>query len=394
MKLRVLHLEDDAGDVELVRSMLAREGFDCDILAVDCGADYLSALQHSQFDLILSDSGVPGYEGRAALSAAHERCPDVPFIVLSGNPELADARRDAEANGAAACVAKTELERLGTAIRQVLSKSTTPPPDAPASPAHRMQELVAAVQSLERRVAERTAELGRRTTELEVLNRELEAFSYSVAHDLRSPLITIDGFSQVLLENAADQLDQTNREHLERISVAVRRMHRLINDLLDLSKIVRTPMHATSVDLSELAMEIAQELREDAPARIAEFVIAERITVEGDAGLLRTALEHLLTNAWKFTARQARAIIEFGTRTDRTGHLAYYVRDNGVGFDPRYATRLFNPFQRLHPASQFAGSGIGLATVQRIIHRHGGEVWAESAVDRGACFYFTLPPTP
>jgi light-regulated signal transduction histidine kinase (bacteriophytochrome) len=245
--------------------------------------------------------------------------------------------------------------------------------------------------NLERKVAERTAEVDRRNIELEVLNKELEAFSYSVAHDLRSPLITIDGFAQVLVENTTQMLDEPNRKHLERISTAVRRAHRLINDLLGLSKIVRAPLVVTTVDLSRLAREVLKSLQDNAPTRVAEFTVTEGLSVEGDSGLLRIVLENLLSNAWKFTGRQARSQIEFGSGVDRTGRPVYFVRDNGAGFDPRYATKLFSPFQRLHSETQFPGTGIGLATVQRIIHRHGGEIWAESAVDCGAAFYFTLP---
>jgi signal transduction histidine kinase len=167
-------------------------------------------------------------------------------------------------------------------------------------------------------------------------------------------------------------------------------MHRLINDLLGLSKIVRAPMHDDTVDLARLAREIVQNLRTAAPTRVADIAVAEGIVVQGDPGLLRIALENLLANAWKFTARQEHARIEFGTGTDQTGRTVYFVRDNGAGFDPKYAAKLFSPFQRLHSEAHFAGTGIGLATVQRIIHRHGGEIWAESAVNGGAGFYFTL----
>ena len=539
MKLRLLHLEDNGDDAELVRTALTRDGVDCDILAVDSGAAYLAALQHSHFDAVLSDSSVLGYDGNEALSAARERFPGIPFIVVSTAAGATEPRQSSVEDSATARVPKSDLQRLAPAIRHALSRRTRAP--ATTTPRSRsgqgMQQLVTVVQrlslardlasimeivrhearslvnadgasfvlkdgdlcfyaeedavgplwkgqrfpletcisgwtmlnhqaaaiediyfdariphesyrptfvqsldmtpirtvapvgaigvywakrhrataeeiellqaladsttiaieaaevfaNLARKVAERTAEVARRNTELEVLNKELEAFSYSVAHDLRSPLITIDGFTQVLLENTVDSLDEPNRKHLERITTAVRRMHRLINDLLGLSKIVRAPLHSDTVDLSRVAREIIQNLHDSAPARIADFTVAEGMVVHGDPGLLRIVLENLLSNAWKFTARQERAQIELGTGTDREGRTVYFVRDNGAGFDPKYAAKLFSPFQRLHSEAQFAGTGIGLATVQRIVHRHGGEIWAESAVNCGAGFYFTLP---
>ncbi|HWM66332.1 MAG TPA: ATP-binding protein [Steroidobacteraceae bacterium] len=536
MKLRILHLEDNATDADLVRSSLARGGLNCDILPVNSGDAYLAALQRPEFDVILSDSGVPGYGGRAALAAAHDHCPSVPFIVVSGSP-----RRDNTPAGVqpAAAVAKSELEQLAPVIRHTLHNVTPSQEEEleTASYVWGMQQLVSVVQrlslarslqsimdivrhsarnlvgadgasfilrdgensfyaeedaigplwkgrrfplsscvsgwsmlnrqpavikdvyqdariaqeayrptfvkslvmmpirtlapigaigvywarphratgeevellqaladstsvaiesvelvsNLEQRMTERTSELHRRSAELEVLNRELEAFSYSVAHDLRSPLISIDGFSQVLLESHGEKLDDTGRSHLERITSSARRMHRLINDLLELSKVVRAPMHHTTVDLSRIANDIVRGLRESAPDRSASVVVADNVMVEGDSSLLRIALEHLFSNAWKFTSKTTGARIEFGSRIDRSGRRAYFLRDNGAGFDPRHASNLFSPFRRLHPESQFPGSGIGLATVQRIVHRHSGEIWAEAAVDRGACFYFTLP---
>ena len=538
MKLRLLHLEDNGDDAELVRATLARDGVDCDILAVDSGATYLAALQQSHFDAVLSDSSVLDYEGSEALSAARERFPGIPFIVVSGGASTTEPRESVIENAATARVAKSELERLAPAIRHALSRRTR----APATTALRsrgvqgMQQLVTVIQrlslardlptimdivrhearslvnadgasfvlrdgelcfyaeedavgplwkgqrfplercisgwtmlnhkaaaiediyldpriphdsyrptfvkslvmtpirtvapigaigvywanqhratteeiellqaladstsiaieaaevfaNLERKVAERTAEVARRNTELEVLNKELEAFSYSVAHDLRSPLITIDGFTQVVLENAVETLDEPDRKHLERITTAVRRMHRLINDLLGLSKIVRATLHHETVDLSRTAREIIQNLQDREPARVVDVTVADGMIAQGDSGLLRIALENLLANAWKFTARQDRAKIELGTGTDRQGRAVYFVRDNGAGFDPKYAAKLFSPFQRMHSEAQFAGTGIGLATVQRIVHRHGGEIWAESAVNCGAGFYFSL----
>jgi signal transduction histidine kinase len=540
MKLRILHLEDDHKDADLVRLSLARGGLDCDIHPVSSADAYLCALGQPQFDVILSDSGVPGYDGRAAFAAARAQCPAVPFIVVSGHAQHDTDRTDGTgAPGVNARVGKSDLDRLAPAIRAVLLGTEASASRQTHSDSYvaGMQRLVAVVQklsrarnlpsimqivrsaarelvgadgatfvlrdgekcfyadedaigplwkgkrfalgacisgwamlnrqpaviadvyqdariahdayrptfvnslvmtpirttkpvgaigvywarahlatreqvqlltaladstsvaiesvdllhNLEQRAAECTNELQRRSAELGVLNRELEAFSYSVAHDLRSPLITIDGFSQVLLERCGSQFDETGRSHLERICSGVRRMHRLINDLLELSKIVRAPMHHTRVNISRMAREIMRDLREAAPKRAAEIVIAEDVVVEGDTGLLRIALENLLSNAWKFSSKAPNPMIEFGTRTDSAGRRICFVRDNGAGFDPRFATNLFSPFQRLHTESQFPGTGVGLATVQRIIHRHAGEIWAEAAVDRGACFSFTLP---
>jgi len=232
-------------------------------------------------------------------------------------------------------------------------------------------------------------ELRRYAAQLEAANAELDAFAYSVSHDLRAPLRAIDGFSQALLEDCGDRLDAAGRAHLGRVRQATQRMAQLIDDLLNLSRVTRAQMQVTSVDLSALARRIADELRRSAPDRAVEFVIAPDLVARADPGLLQVALENLLGNAWKFTATRARARIEVGVAAHQ-GQPAYFVRDDGVGFDMRYADKLFGAFQRLHPTGEFPGTGIGLATVQRIVHRHGGRVWAEGAVGRGATFYFTL----
>ncbi len=237
-------------------------------------------------------------------------------------------------------------------------------------------------QELEQRVVERTAQL-------EATNKELEAFAYSVSHDLRAPLRGIDGFSQALLEDYADKLDNEGQNYLRRVRAASQRMGHLIDDLLALSRLTRSEMRRERINLSELAQVVAEELRQAEPDRPVEFVIAGDIVAQGDAQLIRVALENLFGNAWKFTAKRPSARIEFGTIAHNS-RPAYFVRDDGAGFDMAYADRLFGPFQRLHTPAEFAGTGIGLATVQRIIHRHGGEVWAEGAVEQGATFYFTL----
>ncbi|MDE3076852.1 MAG: PAS domain S-box protein, partial [Chloroflexota bacterium] len=235
---------------------------------------------------------------------------------------------------------------------------------------------------LERRVVERTAEL-------EAANRELEAFSYSVSHDLRAPLRSIDGFSQVLLEDHGAQLSEEAKGTLDRVRAASQRMAALIDDLLQLSRLTRTDMQRRPVDLSEIAHRTIDELRSREPERNVEVQVAPGLVVQADQRLMEIALQNLLVNAWKFTSKHEQARIEFGA-TDVDGRQAYFVRDDGAGFDMAYSDKLFGPFQRLHRATEFEGTGVGLATVQRVINRHGGRVWAEGEVERGACFFFTL----
>ncbi|MGH9534821.1 MAG: sensor histidine kinase [Terriglobales bacterium] len=247
-------------------------------------------------------------------------------------------------------------------------------------------ELAQAAQLLEARVAERTAQLT-------AVNRELEAFSYSVSHDLRAPLRGIDGFSQALLEDYGPRMDDAARNYLRRIRAATQRMGMLIDDLLQLARISRTQMRFEDCDLSALAHGVMDELRQEAPERRAEIEIAPRLHAWCDCTLLRIVLANLLGNAWKFTSKQPAARIGFRREATPEG-LAFAIRDNGAGFDPNHASQLFSPFQRLHPAAEFPGTGIGLATVQRILQRHGGRVWAHARPGEGAAFFFTLPAGP
>ena len=244
-------------------------------------------------------------------------------------------------------------------------------------------EIRRAKETLEQRVRSRTAEL-------EAANRELEAFSYSVSHDLRAPLRVIEGFSRMFLDEFAEAVDPKARDYIERVHATSTRMGELIRDMLSLARVSRVAMSPTRVDLTAIAATVVAELRQVAPGREVETVLAEGLVVDGDPSLLRVMLENLLGNAWKYTSRLARARIEFGAKETEEGTV-YFVRDNGAGFDMRYAGRLFGTFQRLHPESEFEGTGIGLATVQRIVQRHGGRVWAEAVPDQGATFWFTLP---
>jgi light-regulated signal transduction histidine kinase (bacteriophytochrome) len=236
--------------------------------------------------------------------------------------------------------------------------------------------------ALEQRVEERTRELA-------ASNRELEAFSYSVSHDLRAPLRAIDGFSKALLTMYEQKVDERGRHFLERIRAGTQRMSELIDDLLLLARITRADLARKPVDLTDLVRTIGSELKRREPARRIDLKVTEGMSAEADPHLLRIVLENLLGNAWKFTARKAEAHIEVGERATE-GERVFFVRDDGAGFDMAHAGKLFGAFQRFHEESDYEGTGIGLATVQRIIARHGGRIWAEAKVGEGACFFFTL----
>ena len=246
----------------------------------------------------------------------------------------------------------------------------------------RDDELRRGQAELEHRVAERTRELL-------VANRELEAFSYSVSHDLRGPVDALNGFAYVLSKEYGRQLDAKANELVDRIRSSGRRMMQLIDDLLNLSRVTSGAMVRQPVDLSAIARAMCDELRSSSPQRNMECLIADSDPIEGDPRLLQLVIDNLFRNAWKYTSKQPAAKIEFGVHA-KDGVPVYFVRDNGVGFDPQSANRLFQPFQRLHSSEEFPGNGIGLATVQRIVRRHGGEIWTESQVGKGATFYFTL----
>ena len=232
-------------------------------------------------------------------------------------------------------------------------------------------------------------ELRRQSAVLEASNHELESFAYSVSHDLRAPLRTIDGFSQIIMDDYSAKVDEQGRDYLQRIKSATQKMGQLIDDMLKLSRITRQELKREEVDLSMMARKISAELSKNQPERQVEFVIKPGCTGACDRQLIGIALENLIGNSWKYSSRHPSAKIEFGA-TEKDGKTVYFVRDDGAGFDPVYADKLFAPFQRLHTASEFQGNGIGLATIQRIVRKHGGSVWAEGQVEKGATFYFTL----
>jgi signal transduction histidine kinase len=268
--------------------------------------------------------------------------------------------------------ARDELSTLITAFNEMLSQIQ-----------ERDAALLAARTGLEQRVQERTQQLV-------AANRDLESFSYSVSHDLRGPLEIVNGMSFIISRQYGRDLSPGLKDCLDRIEDASRRMAQLIDDMLNLARVTKTEMHRERVDLSAMVRQIAGELTQREPDRAVEFVIANGAEVQGDAHLMRVAMDNLIGNAWKYSSKQNPSRIEFGVRTVANGKV-FFVKDNGAGFDSQSTKRLFQPFQRLHPISEFPGTGVGLATVQRILQKHGGKIWAEGAVGAGATFSFTLP---
>ena len=252
-----------------------------------------------------------------------------------------------------------------------------------------LREIQLCDSALQKAHAELEQRVSERTRELLSANHELEAFSYSVSHDLRGPLDALNGFSYLLLKNNADQLDANGKESLRNIRDAARRMSDLIEDLLNLSRITTSTMHREEINPSTFARSVVDELRRKEPDRQVEFVVPSAADAYADPRLLQIVMDNLLRNAWKYTSHHGCARIEFGKET-KDGQIVYFVKDDGSGFDPRSADRLFQPFQRLHSTAEFPGNGIGLATVRRIVQRHDGRVWAEGLVEKGATFYFTL----
>ncbi len=501
--LRVLSLEDDLRDAELLQVCLEEAGFACELLRVETEEAFSRALDQRNFDVILADYSLPSYDGISALALTREKAPDVPFILVSGT--IGEERAiELMKGGATDYVLKNSLSRLVPAIRRALDEAGErrrrrqaeqalceseakfrdffnflPIPlfevdtegrfllvnrafvdtigaeagDAVTSMSafeifapeeidrarenfrvrlsggatssneflvrtrggalrtfiittsaivredrpvglrgiavditdrKRAEEEVFLLNlGLEQRVAERTLAL-------EGANRELESFSYSVSHDLRAPLRSIDGFAQLFLDEFGSGLDHIAKDYLHRIRGASRQMNTLIEDLLQLSRTSRQALRRERVDLSALARQILGELHCGHPERSVDVVIQDDVVASADPHLAAVVLRNLLENAWKFTGRTDGARIEFGAVETPAGR-EFFVRDNGAGFDPACAGKLFGPFQRLHTTEQFPGTGIGLATVQRIVRRHGGAIRAEARPGEGAVFTFTLP---
>ena len=380
-RVNILLVDDQPANLLALEAML--QGLGQTLVKAESGREALRRLLTHDFAVILLDVKMPDMDGfeTAALIRQRDKSRDTPIIFLTAADKTHTEAVRGYAVGAVDYLVKPvvpEFVRSKVSVFVELAKKT--------EQLRRQAELLRDSEQAARELAEMRAEL---VSDLEHKNRELESFSYAVSHDLRAPLRRIEAFGRAVLESQGEQLDGNGRRFMDRIQEASRQMSQLIDDVLYLSKVSRAEVRQQEIDLSGLVESILERLREADPGRTVETRVRPGVIVAGDGRLLRIALTNLLENAWKFTAREPAAQIEFGMMT-ATGEPTYFIRDNGAGFDMAYVDRLFGPFQRLHLASEFPGSGIGLATVQRIIHRLGGRVWAEGVVGQGATFSFTL----
>ncbi|MGH8319431.1 MAG: sensor histidine kinase [Steroidobacteraceae bacterium] len=394
---RLLVVDDEAAQVEALCRTLEDEGYS--VRGFTSTAAALAALRSGSFDIVLTDLTMPGMDGIAFLNAAREINPGLAGIVMTGHGTIATAVEAMKA-GALDYILKPFDLRV---ILRVLARTQA------------MLGLRRENAALLERLSLRTVELETANRDLEAANRELEAFSYSVSHDLRAPLRTIDGLLQVVQEDFGAGVPAEARQHIEAVSAQAARMSELIEDMLRLSRLGREPLTKRPIDMRALVQEVVAELRAAEPARELDIRIGELPAAEADRSLLRQVWVNLAANALKFTRRRERALIEIGGST-RAGdkiawsdfgqrealgpqdrdpgwveHKLYSIRDNGAGFDPSRAERLFGIFQRLHGPKEFEGTGVGLSIARRIVERHGGRIWAEGEPDRGAAFHFTLP---
>lgn len=384
---KILAVDDSETYLQALADALRQDSYD--VVLARSGEEAIEMLNVQRADCILLDLMMPGLGGletcRILKSTPGLR--DIPVVMLT-------AVEDRE----------TMIEGLGAGADDFISKSS----DFAVLQARvvaqlrrkqfedenrqfREQLLQKEVEAAEARMAKEVAEVrAAMVEELEVKNKELDAFSYSVAHDLRAPLRSIDGFSQALLEDYGDKLDDTGQQYLRYVRESAQQMSALIDDLLELSRVTRSELVRGALDLSSIAQEVAGRIARRNPGRSVRLVVHDGLEAQGDPRLLTVVFENLIGNAWKFTGKSENPTIEIGRLDDGGEHPAFYVRDNGAGFDMAYAAKLFGVFQRLHSTDEFEGTGIGLATVQRIIHRHGGRVWAEGEIGKGATFFFTL----
>jgi signal transduction histidine kinase len=382
--LRVLHLEDSPSDSDLAREHLESEGIMCEVRRVETREEFQAALQDGPVDLILADFQLPTFDGLTAFLLARELRPEVPFIMLTG--KLGEEYAiDTLKLGVTDYVLKQSFTRLGPAVTRALQEQRERAQRREAE-----EQLRRHREHLEEMVRRRTAELEERNGQLDAVNRDLESLVASVTHDLRGPLIVIGGYARRLERSCAGRIDARDLELLREVVRAEGRMEHLIDDLLSFFRASKVAPHPGRVDMAAAVREAFAGLHPLVADRRVRLEIAPLPAALGDPAMIRQVLVNLLANAVKYTALREQALIEVSgwEDPDATG---YCVRDNGIGFDAGAADRLFGLFERLHDAPEFPGSGVGLATVKRIVEKHGGEVWATGAVDNGASFCFTLP---
>ena len=386
----------------LVLAGIAAEGF-------GSGASALALRGTGRPDLAVVDQRLPDTTGITLSTGLKSEDPDMAVILLTGYASADNAIAavglvddyltkpvlpDDLVRSVRASLARTQLRRenrhLVTRLQEMNCSLEATVADRTRDLRDAHQRALIARDITEQNQLRDAAELARRASDLEQANRNLESFSYSVSHDLRAPLRTLRSFSGILLEDYGDVLGEDGRGHAERIQSASDRMEQLIDDLLNLSRVARAELHPQTVDLSAEVAQIAEELQRAEPDRSVHFTIQRPVQAQADRTLIRTVLQNLVDNAWKFTSHRDDALIEFATTPTEDASLCCYVRDNGAGFNPAYINKLFSPFQRLHTMSEFPGTGVGLASVRQIVERHGGQVRAEGAVGDGATFYFTL----
>ena len=359
---KVLVVDDN--DANLVALAAVLERLPCEVVLARSGEDALRCMLKDAFAVVLLDvhmNGMDGYEV-AKIARSTRSTSEVPIVFVTAMHATEDSALRGYGAGAVDFLFKPiNAEILTSKVRVFLELWSS------------RQRLAEEIEAHQETLA------------------DLEAFNFSVSHDLRAPLRPLAGFSSFLLEDYADKLDAQGRDYLERIRAAVTRMNQLIDDMLMFSRTTREKVERSTVDLAAIARDVIEDLRRAEPNRAVELQAVAEARVQGDARLLRIALENLLRNAWKFSRDAAPARIELGKQPRGADGTVYFVRDNGAGFDARYASRLFQPFQRLHSTAEFEGTGIGLATVQRVIRRHGGRIWAESSPGKGATFFFQLP---
>ena len=396
-KVKILLVDDQPDNLLSAEAVL--ESLGQEIVKAQSGRQALRHLLDQDFAVILLDVMMPGMDGfeTATLIRQRERSRLTPIIFLTALGKSEEHLFRGYGVGAVDYLFKPivpEVLRSKVAVFADLHRKSRLLKRHSELLEHRNRELERALAELEkadREIVRLNQHLEGRIQELDSVNKELEAFSYSVSHDLRAPLTRIAGYSQALEESYANQLDDTGRQYLDRVHSSARRMCQLVDDLLNFSRVTRAEMRREQVDLTATAHNVAAELQARDPQRRTRVEIAGGLQAVGDPALLRAVLLNLMENAWKFTGKRADGCIEFGVR-DEGGVPVFYVRDNGAGFDPSLAHKLFNPFQRLHSTSEFEGTGIGLATAERIIRRHGGRIWADGEVGQCATFSFTLQP--